>query len=306
MEYFYQGHVRLDWGFDNPNKTAALIACLALSCWLPSFIRPRNRFLFFLSLAGFLWFGYLLLETYSRGGFISLAVGLVPVMVHLFKYHQRVERISFIFGLLLLVGGSVYNESGSRTSLSYLRSDASAGNRIALYSQVPKMLSESPEGLGRGASGLHFRQYYQDLSRSERYRTLVNYHATLLTESPWWGRILYAGGWALLLAMLMPTGLSVNEGSYLVGLGVALCAFTANVFSTIGEAWQTWVPLVAVVLVIAIRRLMKRDYPSVILMGRMLALSLIMTACVHLYGIVDTDDESVHLGQGHLLMSNAE
>ena len=33
-DYFYNGQVRLDWGFGNPNVTGSLIALIMLAVWM--------------------------------------------------------------------------------------------------------------------------------------------------------------------------------------------------------------------------------------------------------------------------------
>ncbi len=92
---FFAGGVplkmRLDWGFENPNKTAALIAMLIVAAWaLPAIARFVFRGKRFLNLKpsfliSFAWWsalavsgalGYCLLLTGSRGGAVAAVAGL--------------------------------------------------------------------------------------------------------------------------------------------------------------------------------------------------------------------------------------
>ena len=184
---------------------------------------------------------------------------------------------------MLVTGYSLYNESSSRTSLNYLKKDASAGNRVTIYRSVPKMLAESPNGVGKGMSGLYFRQHHQEINRNERYRSLVNFHATILTESPWWGRLLYVMSWALLISLMLPV--NPRNSVYVIGLAIVLCTFTVNVFSTIGEAWKTWLPLILITLIVSAKRIISRDSLSLKVVARLLSLSLLSCAITHLIGL---------------------
>jgi hypothetical protein len=65
MDFYYHGAWRMDWGFQNPNKTAVFIACLMLALWLAACVWRRG---FWLALPAFTGLGYCLVHTYSRGG----------------------------------------------------------------------------------------------------------------------------------------------------------------------------------------------------------------------------------------------
>jgi hypothetical protein len=71
-EAISQGWGRMDWGFGNPNKTAALIVLLMLAVWVLPYARKWS---FWISLFAFVALGICLVLTESRGGIVGLMVG---------------------------------------------------------------------------------------------------------------------------------------------------------------------------------------------------------------------------------------
>ena len=257
MEYFFGEHLRLDWGLDNPNKTAAIIAGITIATWLIAGVWKNSKICYLIAGLAFFYGGALLLETYSRGGIVALTVGLIPVLLWVSKKRSKFEIAYF---LALMVGLGLYaqkNEVSTRISPQYINEDTSVSNRVEIYKQIPKMLADNPHGWGWGKSGEAYGDFYQSLEHNEDYRTLVNYHATILTEVPWWGRIMYVSAWALLIALVLPS--KQLELIPCVCSGVILSFFLACSFSTLGETWQTWLPTIGATALVSVWRIYNRQ-----------------------------------------------
>ena len=70
-DYFYEGIKRLDWGFNNPNITAGLIAILMVTVWILS---RMHRWGFWPALLLYTGLAVCLIQTVSRGGLVAAAV----------------------------------------------------------------------------------------------------------------------------------------------------------------------------------------------------------------------------------------
>jgi len=73
----FQGFWRMDWGLGNPNKTAALTATLMVGVWALAYVRKWG---FWPALVFFTSLGICLIHTFSRGGLIAAAAGLVVLV----------------------------------------------------------------------------------------------------------------------------------------------------------------------------------------------------------------------------------
>jgi hypothetical protein len=72
-DIFFNGTWRMDWGFGNPNKTAAFIAILMIAVWILAYI---HKWGFWIALVAFTGLGICLIHTMSRGGLVALLVVL--------------------------------------------------------------------------------------------------------------------------------------------------------------------------------------------------------------------------------------
>ena len=143
--------------------------------------------------------------------------------------------------------------AAARAGAEKVLTDASVGNRLVLWRQGLRMIADNPLGFGTGGSGEAYMQWYQPLTMSVGYRTMVNSPLTFLVEqglpaaalAAWvaWGFWLWAkpvsggipGGAAAWRAV--PGGRRHLEA----GLRGGLLAFAvAGVFSTVMEEWRLW------------------------------------------------------------------
>lgn len=247
--FFYNGIVRWQFGFDNPNKLAVLavelvLIGLALACSARRFARILGAALAVGSL-------YILLHTFSRGGIVALAVASVPLALVVLRRMKSMRTLVKASLLTVVVGFcllSIQMGVVGRLAPEFLREDRSVGNRLELWQTAPRMMLDAPFGWGIGNSGEAYMQWYQPLDRKERYRTLVNSHLTWIVETGIVGGVIWLLGWSVVL----PFGFIVGrrQGTWLCWAEwVAL--FVAALFSSVCESWCLWViPLMTLVCVL--------------------------------------------------------
>ena len=169
-QYHYQTIWRMDWGLNNPNKTAALIALLMLAIWLLPLVR---RWLFWVALPTFTALGICLMHTLSRGGILAAAAGFAVLLTHLrhLRPWPRGKTLAVAGAVMVMLVGAVFLQASSRFAQSY--QDRSVTNRLAIWKQAPRMMVDAPWGWGIGNSGTAYMSWYQPLKNTEQYRTLV-------------------------------------------------------------------------------------------------------------------------------------
>lgn len=248
-EFFYQGVSRWSFGLDNPNKAAAVLAFLLLLL-LGLAVRGRREWIRWCAGAAMALIGYGLVRTFSRGGLVAFLVGALVLLVGLRKSLFSGRRwLPVLLAAFALAGAAACTGFAGRVANSSPTEDASVGNRLAIWRNVPSMMVDAPGGWGLGSAGDAFMGWYQPLDRHERYRTLVNSHFTWLVELGWSGRFAFV--WAWLLAF----GIGVVQWRargdplpFAVWTGFAAAAF----FSSVAENWIVCV-VPAAALVPAVR-----------------------------------------------------
>ena len=244
----YQGIPRWDFGLDNPNKAAAILACLLivlLGLSLKSVKTGQTCFDTFRSwvrwccgtLAAAV--GFALVHTFSRGGLVAFFVGASILLAGSWKGSHRIRRcLPFLLVALIVAGAAAWMGFAGRLARSSPASDASVGNRLMIWRSVPAMMVDAPCGWGRGNAGDAYRGWYQPLDRHERYRTLVNSHFTWLVERGWTWHLCYVCGFALLFALGI---VRLKARGDPIPLAVWTCFATTAFFSSVAEEWRTWV-----------------------------------------------------------------
>jgi len=236
--FFYRGIPRWDFGLDNPNKAAAILA-LVLLLLLSASMRARREW------ARWCWSvlaavaGCCLVHTFSRGGMVAFFAGATVLFLGL-RNDLRVARrwVPILLVAIVTASAALWTGFAGRMAHSSPSVDASVGNRLELWRNVPAMMVDAPGGWGRGMAGDMYMGWYQPLDRSERYRTLVNSHFTWLVEMGWTGRLCYVCGFALLFAM---GGIRLKVRGDPLPLSVLTCFATAAFFSSVAEEWTVCV-----------------------------------------------------------------
>jgi len=234
-DFFFNGIWRMDWGLGNPNKTAALIVSLMIGFWALAYIRTWG---FWVALAGFTALGICLDHTFSRGGFVAIFLGLIPVLWMAPRQWPWKRIGGIVAAVWIIIGFSVYFQAHERLGQGMVQEDRSISNRLELWKHAPAMMVDAPGGWGLGQSGKAFMEWYQPLDRQESYRTMVNSHLTWLVEFGWPGRFLYLAGWLTVFVICLPT----SRSRWLaIPFGIWLAFFVSAIFSSVAEEPWVWV-----------------------------------------------------------------
>lgn len=253
IEYYFQDQLRWSFGFENPNKAAALIASLLPFVWIMAqsgwrIKQPRLRWLFVLIGSGLLGTGWwLLFMTFSRGGVVAAAAGFLYIGWRERKvFAARRNRARLALALATAVGIAILftgTNAADRSTQWITKREGSVDNRIELWRGGLQMIAQIPQGVGRGQSGLAYMQWFQPLESTARYRTLVNSYLTFATEQGLW-----IFGLALFASALFWRGTNVTAGEprshgLMTGCRASILAFAvAGFFTTTMEDWRIWVP----------------------------------------------------------------
>ncbi len=320
MEFFHGEHLRLDWGLGNPNKTAALIACLMVLAHLFRYVRNKKWGLFLFA-GVFLGLGICLIHTYSRGGILAAVVGQFAFWAARTGGRFTLPpRRELLCGIALLAVLSIYAalpqiNAASRYAQGVLPEDEdrSITNRLRIWKDVPRMMVDAPRGWGIGNAGIAWMQWYQPTETRYQYRTLVNSHLTWLVEFGWIARFAYLFGWGLLFAIVFGRSLGaeskMNRRSAGIASGVWASFAVSMFFSSVAESWQLWILPVGVLLwmlfpvwILKAKGVAWRGLRSdSIIMGTITLGVLAITALVGMAGkpdiVVFYDGENVMLGE---------
>ena len=275
--FFYQGMARWDLGLDSPNKAAAVLVFLLLPLLALS-VRARREWVRWCAGLAFVLVGYGLVRTFSRGGLVALLLGAIVLLAGLRKLLVVGWRwLPVLLAACTLVGVAVWTGFAGRVADSSPAEDASAGNRLAIWRNVPYMMVDAPGGWGRGAAGDAFMGWYQPLDKTERYRTLVNSHFTWLVEWDWCERFMLV--WAWLLAFGMGVVRWRTRGDplpFAVWIAFAAAAF----FSSVAEEWIVWVVPVAALMPAVLTFLTVKDARRTVFVVTFVASGVLLSTCV--------------------------
>ena len=301
MIYYYEGLVRLDWGFENPNITAALIVQLMMLAWLPAFLPYfKSKKLgvsvgFIISICLVSYLGHQLLQTYSRGGVIAAMIGHLFLMgFAVSKVFQRSAILPCV--LIGLMGLKLFHQGhqidfnqrlNQATGLQGELIDKGTETRWVMYQRIPSMLFDAPEGWGNDSKKVvdAYYHYYQPIDRSVEYLNLLSGHFTKLAQWGWFKRALYMSIWIMALVISCPiirasslflmrikTATDWNGAVFSCVLSLAV----ADLFSDVTSAVMIYLPSLVGVLMVVL--LCKKKYflhiKRMILCGAFLFLSI--------------------------------
>lgn len=250
-DYFYNGQIRLDWGFGNPNITGSLIALILLAVWMLAYLpKGWGRAGFWIAMITNGVLGVCLVQTFSRGATVAWGAGVLTLI----SYAPRPWVRRRLFVIVILSAGLVFYAMNigfsDRTLHGISGEDRSVSNRWLIYNVIPRMTWDAPEGWGHERGAEAFRQWYQPAGRTETYGRLVNSHATWLVEWPWYLRLGYCLAWTFVFILCMPLGhLRFSPPlAVWVSFGLGAC------FTTVAHRWQLWlIPGVSFLLLLLVR-----------------------------------------------------
>ena len=254
-EFFYHGFWRMDWGFGNPNKTAALIAILMIAVWGAAYL---HRWGFWVSLVLFTGLGICQIHTYSRGGILSVCIGLGILLWRLPRPWLLSRVIAVVVSFWMILGTSIYLQAYDRYGQGIEGKDQSISHRIEMWKETPRMMVDAPLGWGIGNSGRAYMQWYQPLDHNEKYRTLVSSHLTWMVEIGWPLRFLYLCGWFAVLIVCFPS----SKGWQSIPFCIWITFLVAALFSSIAESIWLWIVPVASLFVALGVRFLNKNWPQ--------------------------------------------
>ncbi len=248
MNYYYKEILRMDWGLGNPNKTAALIALLMIAVWAFSYFKKWG---FWVSLTLFTGLGVCLIHTFSRGGILSLLVGVGILMWKTPRPWPKNRMIALIVSFGIMIGAAIWIQADERIAQGIAQEDRSITNRLLIWKYAPRMILDAPQGWGLGNSGKIFCDWYQPLDRQETYRTLVNSHLTWMAELGWIFSLCYVTIWISVLCFLFPRkGLE----SLKIPFALAVAFFISSTFNPVAEnRWVSFIPMLGLLVGVFIR-----------------------------------------------------
>ena len=275
--FFYQGMARWDFGLDSPNKAAAVLVLLMLPL-LAFSVRARRKWIRWCAGMILVLVGYGQMRTFSRGGLVAFLLGAFVLLVGLCKSLVVGRRwIPVLLTACTLVGAAVWTGFAGRVADSSPTADASVGNRLAIWRNVPCMMVDAPGGWGRGAAGDAFMGWYQPLDKTERYRTLVNSHFTWLVEWGWCGRFALVWAWLLVFGAGIVRWRTRGDP---LPLAVWTSFATAAFFSSVAEEWIVWVVPVVALMPAAWTFCTAKGARRAVFVATLIASGVLLSACV--------------------------
>ena len=246
----------MDWGLGNPNKTAALVACLMVAIWSMAQIWRRG---FWLALPIFTVLAWCLIQTYSRGGMLALLAGTTVLLVHAPRPWPKERWIAVLASLWIVGAFILFARAETRYSQGLFTEDQSISSRLVIWRHFPEMLAAAPWGWGWGKSGDAYTQWFQPATQSVNYLNLVNSHLTWMAEGGWAVSTVYLFAWITVLLVCWPTPnsrLGAVPFAVWVAFGVAGC------FSHIEESIWIWIVPLLMFGYALVSRLRLRQWPK--------------------------------------------
>ena len=271
----------MDWGFQNPNKTAALIVSLMFATWVAAFLWRKG---FWLSLALFSGLGVLLVHTFSRGGVAAFGAGTATLLYFAPRPWPKARVIGGVLCIWAMVGVTLYLQANQRFAQGI--QDRSIANRLEIWKTVPRMMADAPGGWGVGNAAGAYENWYQSLDRGENYLNLVSTHFTWLVEFSWWERVLYCFGWFAVGLLCWPPKGNERFRWFVVPLSIWISFFVTAIFSHVAESLWLWVLPVIALLVVLGARLKYKIWPRTAAWSGALAASVVVVAAVTAWGMM--------------------
>ena len=217
MEFTYDGLVRYGFGFYNPNHAAALICAIMPIDRLRYLGSGLLRKAAGVSISAALICA--LAMTYSRAGMLALTIEAAAFLIF-----AKFKCWKIFLGIGIFAVAAAFS-LGALGRISY---DASAGNRLEIWSAGLSLFAANPLGVGMGNSGQIASAFL--LPDGIECRTLVNAHLTLLCEFG----ILIALPWAAFIAYALmgisPKSSPPKFAAYIAFCGMLVSSSLASIF----------------------------------------------------------------------------
>ena len=250
QEFYFNGIPRWNLGWATPNYAGAFLATVICFLWAIQG-KKYQRYIGVLGLLIESALYFSIAKTYSRGALLALGVGAVFFLgASIFRAHSQQWRI-WLLRAVILVACLIGTGLLGRVDPSYLASDGAVTNRLGLWRSGMEMVACAPwSGWGAGESGRAYMNWFQDLTRSEQYSTMVNSYLHVAVE---YGLPVLAGVLVGLVSILVMGWCTAARGDVIAGsAGASLSAWAvANIFTTLWIKSALWgVPVIATVLIL--------------------------------------------------------
>ena len=253
MNLTFNGVWRMDWGFGNPNITAAFIVCLLVLVWLPAFLWRRG---FWWSLLPSITLDICLFHTMSRGGLLGGVVGLGILLAFTPRPWPKARLIAGGLAFWVVIIGGFFLNAHERFGKGIVQEDKSISHRLEIWKSSPQMLAANPQGWGWNNSGQAYMDWFQPLDRHENYGSLVNTHLSKVVELGILGGSLYLFLWATVLLAAWPS----NASRWKIVLFAMLTGFgIAALFTNMAREPLVWILPALCGAVIIVDRLIRRE-----------------------------------------------
>ena len=231
---------RLDWfdyGVASINRTGAFIACAIMACWALAAI-PKKAF-FWVALACSAVLMCFLIQTQSRGAFVSLAVSFCAFLL---LSKLRISKTRAAALALFCVAAVLYSThvgfSKRMTSMVTLQSSA-ANCRAEIYLSGLKMLTDAPNGFNDVESPVEmYHRWYQALDNGHRFLDMINSHLEFMCKHNVPLKLAYVFLWTLALCISFPRRGDIFCAA---AFSTLLCFFCTAIFTHTENFWVLWI-----------------------------------------------------------------
>ena len=183
--YYYQGYDRLSIVFDNPNHLGNLLGFGII--YIFSFICSSNKYhifnkiLLWLVLTIITWG---LFSTFSRGAWISCAIGLLVYYLWNIKT-KYINTYALIYLLIIIILSFNYNMIiYNRVRQTSPSADRSVGHRLEVWKGTFRIIEQhSIRGIGVGNFGKVYNENFKpQYLQNEMYASAMNNYLTVMAE----------------------------------------------------------------------------------------------------------------------------
>lgn len=278
MNITFNGIWRMDWGFGNPNLTAALLVCLFCVAWLPAYLFRKG---FWLSLPLGTALGICLVHTLSRGGILGGIIALTTLALFAPRPWPKRRLIGAGCAIWVVIAATFLLNAHHRIGQGIVTEDKSVTHRLQIWKSAPQLLAIRPFGWGWNESGNAYMDWFLPAGRTDAYGSLVNTHLSKIVELGVGLGALYLFIWFFALYLSFPsTRSSWRAIPFALLLGFAVAA----TFTNMARNWPLWILPATAVAAVLIDRIRLREKPAARPLLAGLAASCILPAGLLLLG----------------------